>query len=87
MFLLIGFVVLHLLNLPAKPTPVFIGRTATVLQLSMVAATLIAPEMSKVIADWIWFLRLLWWSASATAIITTLIYIQMGTKYIEQFEK
>lgn len=84
LFLLIGFVILRFLNFQAKPTPVFIGRVATVLQLSMVGGIIIAPEMSKVLTGWIWFIRFLWWSAAATAIITTLIYIRIGTEYIEE---
>jgi len=87
LFLLIGFVILHFLTFQVKPTPVLIGRIATVLQLTMVAAILIAPEISKIATGWIWFLRFLWWSAAGTAIITTLIYIRTGTRYIEEFEK
>jgi cardiolipin synthase len=86
LFLLIGFVILRLLNFQAKPTPALIGRIATALQLTMVAAILIAPEISEVLTGWIWFLRFLWWSAAGTAIVTTLIYIRVGTQYIEQFE-
>jgi cardiolipin synthase (CMP-forming) len=84
LFLLIGFVILRFLNFEAKPTPATIGRIATALQLSMVAAILIAPEISQVLTGWIWFLRFLWWSAAGTAIITTLIYIRVGTQYIEE---
>ena len=86
LFLLIGFMILYFMTFQIKITPVFIGRLATTLQLTMVAAILIAPEMSKVVSGWIWFLRFLWWSAAATAISTTLIYIYAGTRYIEQFE-
>ena len=64
-----------------------IGRIATVLQLTMVAAILIAPEMSKVLSGWRLFLIFLWWSAAGTAIITTLLYIRVGIQYIEEFEK
>lgn len=87
LFLLLGFLILYFLTFQVKLIPVFIGRIATVLQLTMVAAILIAPEISKVLTGWIWFLRLLWWSAATTAIITTLIYIRAGTRYIEEFEK
>jgi CDP-diacylglycerol--glycerol-3-phosphate 3-phosphatidyltransferase len=87
LFLLIGFVILHFLTFQVRPTPALVGRIATVLQLTMVGAILIAPEISKVLTGWIWFLRFLWWSASGTAIVTTLIYIRVGTRYIEEFEK
>jgi CDP-diacylglycerol--glycerol-3-phosphate 3-phosphatidyltransferase len=86
LFLLIGFVILSFLTFQIKPTPALIGRIATVLQLTMVAAILIAPEISKTATFWIWFLRFLWWSAAGTAIVATLIYIRVGTKYIEQLE-
>jgi cardiolipin synthase len=87
LFLLLGFLILYFLTFQVKLIPAPIGRMATVLQLSMVAAILIAPEASKVLTGWIWFLSFLWWSAATTAIITTLIYIRAGTRYIEEFEK
>ncbi|MHC4333862.1 MAG: hypothetical protein ACYSUV_08935, partial [Planctomycetota bacterium] len=60
---------------------------ATALQLSMVAAILIAPEVSLLIGGWIWFLRVLWWSAAAAAILGTLVYIRNGSRYIEEYER
>ena len=86
MFLLLGFLILYFLTLQVKIFPAYIGRIATVLQLSMVAAILMAPEVSKALPGWIWFVKFLWWSSAATAIIATLIYIRAGTRYIEQFE-
>jgi CDP-diacylglycerol--glycerol-3-phosphate 3-phosphatidyltransferase len=85
-FLLLGFLILYFMTFQVKIFPAYIGKIATVLQLTMVAAILIAPEVSNVLPGWIWFLRILWWSAAGTAIIATLIYIRAGTRYIEQFE-
>lgn len=85
-FLLLGFLILYFMTFQVKIFPTYIGKFATVLQLTMVAAILIAPEVSKNLPGWIWFLRILWWSAAGTAIIATLIYIRAGTRYIEQFE-
>ncbi|MFB0554426.1 MAG: CDP-alcohol phosphatidyltransferase family protein [Phycisphaerae bacterium] len=87
LFLLIGFVIVYLITLQIRIAPVFIGKLATTLQLSMVAGILIAPEVSDVLPGWIWFLRFLWWSAASTAILTTLIYIRNGSRYIEQYEQ
>ena len=87
LFLLIGFVIVYLITSQIRIVPVFIGKLATTLQLSMVAGILIAPEVSGVLPGWIWFLRFLWWSAAGTAIITTLIYIRNGSRYIEQYEQ
>jgi len=86
LFLLIGFVIIYLVTSQIRIAPVFIGKLATVLQLSMVGGILIAPEVSRVLPGWIWFLRVLWWSAAGTAILATLIYIRHGSRYIEEQE-
>ncbi len=87
LFLLIGFVIVYLITSKTHIAPVFIGKLATTLQLSMVAGVLIAPEMSAVLPGWIWFLRVLWWSAAGTALLATLIYIRDGSRYIEAYEQ
>jgi cardiolipin synthase len=87
LFLFIGFTIVYLITSRIHIAPVFIGKLATTLQLSMVAGILIAPEVSGVLPGWIWFLRVLWWSAASTAILTTLIYIRNGSRYIERYEQ
>ncbi len=87
LFLLIGFLIVYFITLKVRIIPVPIGKIATVLQSSMVAAILIAPEVSKFVPGWIWFLRVFWWSAAGTAILATLIYIRTGSRYIEEYEQ
>jgi len=87
LFLLIGFTIVYLITSRVHIAPVFIGKLATVLQLSMVAGILIAPEVSSFLPGWIWFLRVLWWSAAGSAILATLIYIRNGSRYIEEYEQ
>ncbi len=87
LFLLIGFTIIYFITSRIHIVPVFIGKLATTLQLSMVAGILIAPEVSGVLPWWIWFLRVLWWSAAGTAILATFIYIRNGSRYIEQYEQ
>jgi len=87
LFLLIGFAIVYLITSQIRIAPAFIGKLATALQLSMVAGILIAPEVSDVLPGWIWFLRVLWWSAAGTAILATLIYIRNGIRYIEEYEQ
>jgi phosphatidylglycerophosphate synthase len=87
LFLLIGFTIIFIITSQIHIAPVFIGKLATALQLSMVAGILIAPEVSSIFSGWIWFLRILWWSAAGTAILATLIYIRNGSRYIEQYEQ
>ena len=87
LFLLIGFTIVYFITSQIHIAPVFIGKLATALQLSMVTGILIAPEVSGILPGWIWFLRILWWSAAGTAILATLIYIRNGSRYIEQYEQ
>ena len=87
LFLLIGFLVVYFITFQVRIVPVLVGKIATTLQLSMVAGILFAPEISTFLPGWIWFLRVLWWSAAGTAILATLIYIRNGNRYIEQYEQ
>ncbi|MCJ7777739.1 MAG: CDP-alcohol phosphatidyltransferase family protein [Sedimentisphaerales bacterium] len=87
LFLLIGFVIIYFITSQVHIVPASIGKIATLLQSSMVAAILLDPEFSVLIPGWIWFLRFLWWSAAGTAILATLIYIRDGSRYIEQYEQ
>jgi len=87
LFLLIGFVIIYFITSRFLIAPALIGKIATTLQLSMVTAILIAPEISAFLPGWIWFLRVLWWSAAGTAILATLIYIRNGNRYIEKYEQ
>jgi len=87
LFLLIGFVIIYFITSRIFIVPVLIGKIATVLQLSMIAAILIAPEISGLFPGWVWFLRLLWWSAAGTAVLATLVYIRRGIRYIGEYEQ
>ena len=84
--LLIGFIIVYFLTGKVSIVPVFAGKAATALQLSMVAAILIAPEVSSVLGWWVYFLQVLWWSAAGAAVLATLVYIRNGSRFIEQFE-
>ena len=83
----VGFLIVFFLTGKLRVMPVLAGKISTALQLSMVAAILIAPEITSVVPGWIWFLRLLWWSAAVAALVATLVYIRIGSKFIEQYEQ
>jgi len=87
LFLLIGFLVVYFLTSRVHIAPMLIGKIANALQLSMVGSVLVAPEVYSVFPGWIWFMRTLWWSAAAAAILATIIYIRNGSRYIEQYEQ
>ncbi len=83
----IGFVVVYLITSQTHIVPVFAGKLATALQLAMVAAVLLAPELAMVIPGYRWFLSALWWSAAGAAVLAALIYIRNGSRYIEHYER
>jgi cardiolipin synthase (CMP-forming) len=82
-----GFLIVYFLTGKIRVVPVFAGKASTALQLSMVAAILIAPELSTVFHGWVYFVHVLWWSTAAAALIATLVYIRAGSKFIEQYEQ
>jgi cardiolipin synthase len=86
-FLFVGFLIVYFLTNKVRVVPAFAGKASTALQLAMVPAILIAPEVSNVLHGWVYFVQLLWWSAAAAAVLATLVYIRVGAKFIEQFEQ
>ncbi len=87
LFLLIGSVIIYFITSKVYIATLLVGKIAATLQMIMVAAILLAPEFSSIVPGWIWFLRVLWWSAAGTAILATLVYIHNGSRYIEQYEQ
>ena len=87
LLLILGFVIVYMETSQIRIQPVFVGKVATALQLAMLATVLIAPEMSRLIPGWIWFVRVLWWVAAAGAVLATLVYIRNGSRYIEDYER
>ncbi|MGB2806476.1 MAG: CDP-alcohol phosphatidyltransferase family protein [Sedimentisphaerales bacterium] len=85
--LTLGFVTLYFITSKIYTAPIFVGKVATTLQLSMVAGILLGPEFSSFLPGWIWFLWLLWWSAAGTAILASIIYIRNGIRYYEEYEQ
>lgn len=85
-FLLIGFVTVYMLSQQVTVVSASSGKIATALQLIMVGLTLLAPEFSQLIPHYKIFLHILYWSAACTAILTTIVYIRTGSRYIEHAE-
>jgi cardiolipin synthase len=87
LLLIIGFIIVYFLTSELFVAPVLIGKIANGLQMAMVGAILVAPEISRVIPGWIWLLRTVWWAAACAAILAMLIYIRNGSRYIEEHEQ
>ena len=83
----IGFIILYLITSQTHIVPVFAGKLATALQLVMVAAVLVAPELSQAFPPYRWVVQVLWWAAGGAAVFAALIYIRNGSRYIEQYER
>jgi len=86
LLLLMGFVIVYLNIYKVYIVPVHVGKTSTFVQLFMVAAILLAPEISQTLPFWIYLLQILWWSCAGMAILATFVYIRAGICYIEKFE-
>jgi len=86
LLLVLGCVIIYLITSQLKIVPVKTGKLATVLQLSMVTAILLAPDIHPVFPPWVWLMRFLWWSAAGLAVLAAVIYIRRGIRYIEEFE-
>jgi len=86
LILLLGFILIFLITAKLYFKPIYAGKIATFLQLSMVAAILIAPEAGALFPVWTHLTRILWWATAAVAVFTTLVYIRNGIRYIEQLE-
>lgn len=83
----LGFLIVYFLTGKVRIIPAFAGKASTALQLSMIAAILIAPEVSAVFPGWVYFVHVLWWSAAGAAVLATFVYIRAGSKLIEQYEQ
>ncbi len=83
----IGFLVMYLITSRVHIVPVFAGKLATALQLTMVIAVLIGPDLVGVIPGYRVFVQVLWWSAAAAAVAAAFVYIRNGSRYIEDYER
>lgn len=86
LLLMIGFVIVYLLSGKVWIQPVLAGKVCTSLQLTMVAAVLLGPDLSIWIPSWIWVVRGLWWSAAVAAVVATFVYIRNGIRFVEAYE-
>ena len=88
LYTVLGFVIIYLITNEMNIVPVKTGNLCTVLQLAMVVAILISPDIMRlqVLSGFKYFVQLLWWSAAAAAIATTIIYTRNGSRILSEFE-
>jgi cardiolipin synthase len=85
--LALGFIVAYVMTSQVYIAPAFTGKLATFVQLVMGATVLLAPELSRLVPAYDGLLSMLWWSAAATAVVATVVYIRDGCRYIGQCER
>ena len=83
----LGFITIYFMTGRVWILPVFAGKLATCLQLVMVASTLIAPEMTRLMPYWKMWVKMSWWLAGIVAVAAVVIYIYKGLRYIDQTDK
>lgn len=83
----LGFLVMYLITSHVHIVPVMAGKLSTALQLTMVTAVLVGPDLVAVIPGYREFVHALWWSAAAVAVVAALVYIRNGSRYIEDYER
>jgi len=86
LYTVLGFIIIFLITSEMKIVPVMVGKLSTALQLTMVAAILISPEMREFMPGFAWVVRGLWWAATGLAIITVISYTRNGTRYMNEYE-
>jgi cardiolipin synthase (CMP-forming) len=83
--LMIGFAITYFITQSIHIKPVLAGKISTMFQIIMVSSILVGPEMSRWLAFWSIWTRIIWWTTAILAITATFVYIYRGIQYIETF--
>lgn len=80
---IIGFCIIYFTTAKIFIRPNYIGKTCTTVQLAMVIAILLSPDLP----GWFWIVpRLLWWLATVLAFLTIATYFRTGQHFIARHE-
>jgi cardiolipin synthase len=80
----VGFVLIYLAVGRVFIAPSKVGKACTVVQLIMVVAVLLGPNLPGLARH---LPRILWWTASALAALTALNYVRIGQRYVAKVEQ
>ena len=87
LYTVLGFIIILLVIGEMKIVPVTAGRVSTMLQLSMVVAILLLPDVRRFWSGFHYMIEALWWSAAVMAVVTAIIYTRNGSRYISEYEQ
>ena len=83
----LGFVIIYMVTSEIKIVPQTAGKLSTMLQLAMVVAILITPDITRWFGEFIYIVQGLWWSAAGAAVLTMIVYTRNGSRYINEYEQ
>ena len=83
----LGFLMIYLITHGMKIVPQFAGKLSTTIQLCMVSAILLAPDILPHFGPWRYLVQGLWWSAGALALLTLIIYTRRGVRHVLEYEQ
>ena len=83
----LGFLIIYLITGQMKIVPVMPGKISTTLQLCLVLAVLISPDVTPHVPNFATFVRLLWWATATMGVITIIVYTRKGTRHVLEFEQ
>jgi len=79
----VGFAIIYLVTSRIFIRPNLTGKSCTTVQLAMVIAILLSPDLPV----WLKLLpKVLWWLASGLAVLTIISYFRAGQRFIAQHE-
>jgi CDP-diacylglycerol--glycerol-3-phosphate 3-phosphatidyltransferase len=79
----IGFFIVYMTTSKIMIEPNRFGKTTTLAQLAMVIVILLSPDLPT----WLQILpRILWWTASALALLTIVTYFRAASRFIARYE-
>ena len=83
----LGFLIVYFVTEKIKITPDKPGKLSTLLQLSMVLAILISPDVMRILPGFRYFVEVLWWSATGSAVLTVIQYTRAGSRFMAEHEQ
>lgn len=86
-YTVLGFLIVYFITDQIKITPDTSGKLSTLLQISMVLAILISPDIMRVFSGFQYFVQVLWWSATASAVLTVIQYTRQGSRFMAEHEQ
>ena len=85
-YITLGFTIIYIVTSEAVIEPGRLGKLSTALQLAMVMAVLISPDVTAFWGGFKYIVAALWWSAAAMAVVMVITYTRNGTRFLNEFE-